>query len=375
VTAALRSRWVWLVLVIGGMLALAVVGLKSNGAGNMGMRAPAAPIALTVQVINPARVQWPEVVKASGGIAAWQEAIVGAEVNGLRLIELYADVGDIVQKGQLLARFDDASVRAQLAQQQAAVAEARATLSEAEANAARADKMRQNGALSEQNIVQYLTRASTAKAQLESAEARLKSQQLALDYTRVLAPDDGVISSRQATLGMVASPGAEMFRLVRQNRLEWRAELTAAQLARVKVGDAAMVELADGSSAAGHVRQLAPVLDAASRTGLAYVELDRDSDSHARAGMYGSGTIALGQSPALVVPSSALALRDGYEYLFVLGPENRVQQVKVGVGRRIGDSVEITSGVGPEQAVVASGAAFLNDADTVRVVAATEAAR
>jgi RND family efflux transporter MFP subunit len=374
-SAALRSRWVWLGIVSVALLAVAVVGLKINGAGNAGNTAPTSPIALTVQVVNPARVEWPELVRASGGITAWQEAIVGAEVNGLRLVELDVDVGDSVAKGQLLARFDDASTRAQLAQQQAAVAEARANVTEAQANAARAQRMRQNGALSEQNIVQYLTRASTAQAQLESAEARLTSQQLALDYTRVLAPDDGVISARQATLGMVAGPGTELFRLVRQHRLDWRAELTAAQLARVQIGDAATVQLADGSSVSGHVRQLAPVLDAASRTGIAYVELDHDSDSHARAGMYGSGTIALGESPALVVPSGAVALRDGYEYLFVLGPENRVEQVKVAVGRRIGDAVEITSGVSPQQQVVASGAAFLNDADTVRVVAATEAAR
>jgi len=356
-------------------LSIAVIGLKTSGAGSMGKTAPTTPIALTVQVVNPVRVEWPELVKASGGIAAWQEAIVGAEVNGLRLVELQADVGDTVTKGQLLARFDDATVRAQLAQQQAAVAEARATLTEARANAERAQRMRENGALSEQNIVQYLTRASTAQAQLESAEARLTSQQLMLEYTRVVAPDDGVISARQATLGMVAGPGAELFRLVRQNRLEWRAELTAAQLARVQLGDTATVQLADGSSVAGHVRQLAPVLDATSRTGIAYVELDRDSQSHARAGMYGTGTIALGKSTALVVPSGAVALRDGYEYLFVLGPDNRVQQVKVGVGRRSGDAVEITSGVGPAESVVASGAAFLNDADTVRVVAATEASR
>ena len=374
-SAALRSRWVWLGIVVAALLSIAVIGLKTSGAGSMGKTAPATPIALSVQVVTPVRVEWPELVKASGGIAAWQEAIVGAEVNGLRLVELHADVGDSVSKGQLLARFDDATVRAQLAQQQAAVAEARATLTEARANAERAQRMRENGALSEQNIVQYLTRASTAQAQLESAEARLTSQQLMLDYTRVVAPDDGVISARQATLGMVAGPGAELFRLVRQNRLEWRAELTAAQLARVQIGDAATVQLADGTSVGGHVRQLAPVLDAASRTGIAYVELDRDSQSHARAGMYGTGTIALGKSAALVVPSGAVALRDGYEYLFVLGPDNRVQQVKVGVGRRIGDAVEITSGVGAEETVVASGAAFLNDADTVRVVAATEASR
>ena len=311
-------------------------------------------------------------MQASGSITAWQEAIVGAEVSGLRLVEVDVDVGDEVTKGQLLARFDDATMRAVLAQQQAAVAEAKANVAEAQANALRAERMGKSGALSEQDITQYVTRGRTASAQLESAEARLHSQQLALEYTRVVAPDDGVISARQATLGMVAGPGTELFRLVRQKRLEWRAELSGAQLAQVNVGDAASLTLPDGTTAVGKVRQVAPVLDAASRIGIAFVELDRDTPSSARAGMYASGAITLGQRTALTVPSSAVVLRDGHEYVFLLGQDDRVQQTKITVGRRVGDGIEISAGLGPDQQIVASGAAFLNDADMVRVVSASE---
>src|SRR5262245_3247096 len=188
-----------------------------------------------------------------------------------------------------------------LQQTEAAVAEAEANVAEAQANAQRAERLGKTGALSQQDATQYMTRDRTAQAQLESARARLRSQKLALDYTRVVAPDDGVISSRKATLGMVAQPGIELFRLVRQNRLDWRAELTGAQLARVHIGDAATVQLADGSTATGKVRQVAPVLDENTRIGLAYVELDRgDSNAPAaRAGMYGTGTITLGLRSAL----------------------------------------------------------------------------
>jgi RND family efflux transporter MFP subunit len=371
-TAALKSRWVWLAVALVLVLVIAAVGLRSSGAGSNAKTKVTAPIALTVNVVNPQVVEWPDVIQASGSIAAWQEAIIGAEVSGLRLVELTADVGDEVKKGQLLARFDDATMRAVLRQQEAAVAEAQANVAEALANAQRAARMRKSGALSEQDITQYLTRGRTASAQLESAQARLHSQQLALEYTRVVAPDDGVISARQATLGMVAAPGTELFRLVRQNRLEWRAELSGAQHSRVHVGDVASLQLADGSTAVGKVRQIAPVLDASSRTGIAFVELDRDTPSSARAGMYASGAITLGQRMALTVPSGAVALRDGHEYVFLLGDDARVLQTKVTVGRRFGDGVEISSGIGPDQQVVASGAAFLNDADMVRVVTANE---
>ncbi len=368
------ARWLWLAAIaIMATLALAAGNLHPHKSSDApaGARTAATPTALTVSVVQPERTDWPESIQASGTIAPWQEAIVGAEVSGLRLSELLVDVGDEVEKGQLLARFDDATMRAALRQTEAAVAEAEANVAEAEANAQRAERLGKTGALSQQDTTQYLTRDRTARAQLESARARLHSQKLALDYTRVVAPDDGVISSRKATLGMVAAPGTELFRLVRQNRLDWRAELTAAQLSQVHIGDAASVRLVDGTVAHGKVRQVAPVLDDNTRIGIAYVELDRDQQQSggARAGMYGSGTITHGNRPALTLPSSAIVLRDGHEYVFVLGTDDRVALTKVSIGRRVGNAVEISDGLAGAERVVAQGAAFLNDSDAVRVVA------
>ena len=172
---------------------------------------------------------------------------------------------------------------------------------------------------------------------------------------------------------MVAAPGTELFRLVRQNRLEWRAELTGAQLAQVQVGDVASVQLVDRTTAHGKVRQVAPVLDESTRIGVAYVELDRSADANhrcARGHVRHAARITLGHRAALTLPSDAIVLRDGHEYVFVLGADGRVALTKVDVGRRFGNGVEISAGLTDEQQVVAAGAAFLNDADTVRVVAA-----
>src|SRR5262249_43215061 len=116
-----------------------------------------------------------------------------------------------------------------------------------------------------------------------------------------------------------------------------------------------------------------PVLDENTRIGLAYVELDHGDAQHApaaRAGMYGTGTITLGLRPALTLPASAIVLRDGHEYVFVLGSDNRVALTKVSVGRRVGHGVEINDGLDGDERIVAAGAAFLNDSDFVRVVAA-----
>ena len=322
---------------------------------------------LTVALAAPALVSWQETMQVAGGIYAWQEASVGAEVSGLRLVEVNVDVGDQVRRGQLLARFDEATMLAAVNQQKAVLAQVQASAAEAEANASRAAGLRKSGALSEQNIVQYETRARVARAEVESARARLHSQELALSYTRVQAPDDGVISSRNAMLGSVAGPGTELFRLVRQNRIEWRAEVPAAQLARIQIGQIVSVQLQDGTIVQGAVRQIAPMLNESTRVGIAYVELDHANSGSARPGMYANGTIALGERPAMTVPASAIVLRDGHEYVFTVDANQQVVQNKVTIGRRSGGDVEIVSGLETGVGVVTSGAPFLNDGDLVRV--------
>ena len=178
---------------------------------------------LTVTVTQPQTSEIPSVVTANGSIAAWQEAMVGAQVGGLRMAQVLVNVGDVVKQDQLLAAFATDTVLADLAVQKAQQAEAAAALAEAKANAERARSLKNSGALSAQQISQYLTAEQTAQARLEASTAQLKVQELRLKHAEVRAPDEGVISMRQANVGSVVPAGAELFRLVRQSRLEWRA--------------------------------------------------------------------------------------------------------------------------------------------------------
>ena len=197
------------------------------------------------------------------------------------------------------------------------------------------------------------------------AKAQLDSQLLRLKYTRVLATDDGVISSRSATLGAVTAKGQELFRMIRQNRLEWRGEVTAAEMAQLKPGIAVTVDVPNVGSINGSLRSLAPTLDVQSRNGLVYVDLPGAALAGMRAGMFGQGKFALGSRPGLTVPQDALSLREGFSYVFRLagqtGDRAKVNQVKVQLGRRIGDNLEVISGLNPEDRLVAAGASFLAD--------------
>ena len=331
--------------------------------------------ALTVTAVTPQRVEWPQMLAANGNIAAWQEAEISTEISNFRLTDVLVNVGDKVRKGQVLARISNDTVEVDLAQSKASVAEAEAMLAEAKANGDRARQFQATGFISAQQITQYLTAEKTALARLNAARARMQADQLRLAQTTVRAPDDGVISARAATVGSMAQPGQELFRLIRGSRLEWRAEVSAADLAKLKPGIMATLTTPSGIRVQGRVRMVAPTVDPQTLNGLVYVDLPiSQTGDTVLAGTFARGEFELGRAPALTLPQSAVLLRDGFSYVFRLDEKNRVVQTKVAVGRRAGDQIEITSGMAPETRVVASGAGFLADGDLVRVVDAPVAA-
>ena len=324
--------------------------------------------ALAVTTTVPQASQVPVRLAANGSIAAWQEAIIGSESNGLRLTEVRVNVGDVVKAGQVLATFAADTVQAEVAQARASLLEAQASAAEAAANAERARSLQATGALSQQQIQQYTTAEKTAQARVEAAQASLRAQQLRLKYTQVVAPDSGVISARSATVGGVVGAGTELFRMVRKGRLEWRAEVTSNDLARIRPGTKAQVTAASGATVEGEVRMLAPTVDPQTRNGIVYVDLPAQPEL--RAGMFARGEFVLGTHDALTVPQSAIVVRDGFSYVFELGEGSRVAMRRVQTGQRLKDRVEVLEGLRAGATIVERGGAFLNDADLVRVATA-----
>lgn len=326
--------------------------------------------ALTVATVTPTQTMLPVTLSANGNLAAWQEAVIGTEAGGLRVTEVLVNVGDRVRRGQVLARFDTDGLRAEVAQAQAAAAEAEAAAAEAANNAARARTLQQTGAMSASQINQYITAEATARARVEAARAQLQQQRVRLGQGAVYAPDDGVISARNATVGSVVNSGTELFRLIRKGRLEWRAEVTSSELARITRGTRAIVTATSGARLEGRVRMIGPTVDPQTRIAIVYVDvrpLPGPASGSARAGMFARGEFDLGAMPALTVPQQAVVVREGFSYVFRVNPDNRVTQVKVQIGRIAGDRLQVLSGLTSDMRIVASGGGFLNDGDLVRI--------
>lgn len=368
------KKKVWFILAIVIVLLLVAFLLWKSGSSNKtaatekpnNAETTEQKAALTVTVVQPEQQNWKQTFTANGNIAAWQEVVIGSELSGQRLTRVNVNVGDEVKRGQVLAEINSDTIRADLAAAKASYAEAQAVLADAVTNNKRIQQLRNTGAISAQELTQYQTSQATAQARLDASRAQIESNQLRLAQTQVISPDNGVISARTATVGSLAQTGQELFRLIRDHRLEWRAEVTTSDLYKLKQGMNARIFSPDPAQPAitGKVRIIAPVIDPQTRYGLVYVDLP--ATQAFRMGMFVKGEFDLGEKPALTIPQTALLLRDGFAYVFIVGKNNRVAQQKVTVGRRLADRVEILD-LPANVTLVASGTGFLTDGDLVTV--------
>lgn len=343
--------------------------------GKPDAEAPAPKPSLVVTTTAPVARSVERAVTVSGSVGAWQEMSLGVELAGVRVAQVLVEVGDVVRSGQPLVRLDTRTLNVQARQADASVAQARAALELARANATRGDSLFANRLISSSDYDKLRADLIAAEAGVATAEANREEAQLRLSFATLSAPDAGVISARNVQPGQVVSAGAELLRLIRQGRLEWRAELAEADLARVRVGTPVELVASGGQTIAGKVRAVSPAISPDTRTGLLYADLDTTGEL--RAGMFMQGRIMLGSAESTVLPRESIVVRDGYPYVFVASPRADagngerlldVKQRRITVGAQQDDYTVITAGLEPAERVVVRGAAFLGDGDVVREV-------
>ncbi|MBX9575466.1 MAG: efflux RND transporter periplasmic adaptor subunit [Caulobacteraceae bacterium] len=312
-------------------------------------------------------VDLPRVLTASGSVSAWEEVPVGAETGGLVATAVYVDEGAFVRQGQPLVQLNDSVLRAQVRQQEAQVATARANLARDDAALARAQELKERGYLSQAGLDTALANQRASAAALQAADAALSESRTRLAQTVIRAPVAGRIISRSVTRGQIVQPGTELFRMVRDGRLELDARVPEADLPLVRAGQTATVTGDQGQAFTGTVRIVTPEVDPQTRLGVARIALP--SGSPVRPGMFAQAQIDVGAQPALVVPSGAIVYREGKPGVYVIGADDAVAFRAVTTGGRQGDDLAVT-GVRAGERVVVSGSGFLGDGDRVSVAAA-----
>lgn len=364
-------------------------------AGTRDLAAPSGTAPIAATLARAKRHFIDETIAVTGSLAPREEVVVGPEAGGLRIVEILADVGDHVEQGQVLARLDSSMLRTKLAQSNAAIARTEAMLAqvktsiaEAQANELetavalkRARTLDASGTTSAAQLLTRETEAKVAAAKSAAAEANLRVAEadnalaqsfrsevkLEIARTDVEAPAAGVISYRSARLGAIASlTGEPLFRLIRNDDIEFDAEVPETLLPRIEPGQKVGVWL-DGVNEpiAGRVRRVDPTVDKTNRLGRVPITLSRDPAL--RAGIFAHGNITVDRREAVTVPLSAVLFGKNGAYVELV-TNNVVQMRSVRTGIKRGDCVEIVSGLAEGQEVVARAAAFLQDGDRITPV-------
>lgn len=327
---------------------------------------------LAVTLVQARRQPIERSVVASGPVAAYEEMQLGVEISGARVTALNVDVGEQVRKGEVLLALDHRSLDSELAQARAALTEAEAGLALAKVNLERGQALAQTRLISASQLDELRARHVQAQAQRATARAARDAAQLRRDFAELRAPADGIVSKRLVQPGQVVAAGGELLRLIRDGRLEWRAELPEDQLARVEPGDAVRLSAA-GTDVIGRIRAVSPGVDSQTRTGTVYADLPQPGPL--QPGTYVQGRIVTGNGEGLTVPAASVVQRDGHAYVFTVDGERIVHRLRVRTGARVDGRIEIVEGLQPGTRVVEQGAGFLGDGDSVRVVAAAPDAK
>lgn len=330
--------------------------------------------AQTVSVQTASVQNLDRTVTASGTVTAWEEVPVGAETGGLVATAVYVDEGAYVRQGQPLVQMNTALLEAQVRQQQAAVQTAEANAARDDAALGRAQELKERGFLSQASLDTALANQRASQANLASARAALAETRTRLSQATIRAPVSGQIISRSVTRGQIISAGTELFRMVRDGRLELDAQVPETELGQVRAGQSAQVTSSQAAPTTGTVRIVTPEVNAETRLGLARIALA--PGGALRPGMFARAVIDVGAQPATVVPTASILYRNNQAGVFVMAGADTVHFQPITVLNRQPNQTAV-SGVAPGARVVVDGAGFLNEGDRVRIgtaAAAREAA-
>jgi HlyD family secretion protein len=360
------KRWIAAAIVaaLAAAVAFAVLRSKSDPVASLAASEGAIPL---VTAVAPGLTSVTSSVSFTGTINARFDMPIGTEGETGRISAVYVEAGDVVHRGQLLAKLDNEVLRPQVDRLAASLEEARANASLADAQYARARGVASAGALSAEEIEKRRAAAVTAAAQVKVAEAQLNEYQARLSHTEIRAPADGIVLTRSAEVGQIATPGgAALFRLARAGEVEMRGQVAEQDLPALEVGQTALVHLTGiDRPFSGKVRLLGAIIDPQTRLGDIRVALSPDPSL--RPGAFARAEVVTGRAQRPVLPQTAVLSDDSGPYVLIVTPDSRVERRAVRVGDTVPDGIVIASGLTGTERVVTTAAGFLRIGERINV--------
>ena len=366
--------------------------LVSCGRQEKGAEPAKVETAVAVKTTLAQPVAWPDYFEAPGTVRARQTATVSARVMG-HVDQVVAREGDRVDSGRLLAKIDARDLEIAVRQAEAALAEARSARPEAESAISAAAAQRElaqathrrmkdlfeKRSISNQEMDEATAKLRQAEASAKMAEARLgqlgekirqaeqalESARVRLGWVEVKAPFTGRVIERKVEPGNLASPGLPLFLIEQEGIYRLEASIDESRLSAVRTGQSVTVELdAVAGPLQGRVAEIVPLVDAASRSFTAKIDLP--GRPGLRSGLYGRARFPAGSRQVLSVPADAVAAQGQLQSVYVA--ENGYARNRlVTLGARRGNLVEVLSGLQAGDRVIYPPPAGLRDGSLVEV--------
>lgn len=335
-------------LTCAGALAAALIVAGCHQAGEPAPAAKLPAAAVRAQPVQTKTYQATEDVV--GTVRARLRATIEAKVSG-RIEKMPVTAGQAVKKGELLAQLEVREVQARLAQ-------AKAVREQTARDRQRLEALLQQKAATQQEYDAVLARSQVSEASLQEAQTML-------DYATITAPFGGVITRKLAEVGDLASPGRALLELEDPSSLRLEADVPEALIGRIQSNGKLPVRAASlTNEVLGTVSEVAPIADPNSRT--FRVKLELPAGAGLRAGQFGRVVVPVGQSSNLRIPTTALVRRGQMEIVFVIA-QKQAQMRLVKTGRRLGEEIEILSGLEAGEPIATEGAAALIDGQPVEI--------
>jgi len=358
------------------IIAIVVVALIAIAAWTIFGRKPAAPAPgagaaeqlPSVTVIVPGRSTVDRTINATGTIAARVDMPVGVAGEGGMVTAVLVQPGQWVGAGQVLARVDR-SVQTQTAQSLAAqITVSKSDQSIAQSELDRAAQLVDRGFISKADLERKRATRDAAAARVKVAQATLREAQARNGRLDIRAPAAGLVLSRNVEPGQIVSAGSgTLFRMAKGGQMELRAQMSEQDLATMHVGAPATVTpVGSDQSFTGEVWQVSPVIDPQTRQGIARVALAYKPAL--RPGGFAQAQITSGASSVPQLPEAAVQSDRKGNYVYIVGPDDKVARRDVTVGQVSDAGVSIASGLTGTERVVASAGAFLNPGQKVKPV-------
>jgi RND family efflux transporter MFP subunit len=359
------TRQFWIFLVLGAFIVSGCGKGEKPGDGS----AEVQPVAVRAMVAKTQSAEEP--IQYSATIEPAEAANIAGKVMG-RVERILVSEGDTVRKGQLLVKIEGGDVRAKLAQAEAGVAEANAHFGNAKKNLERFESLFEQNAATQKELDDVRVGYESARARLRGAEEMKREVEELLQYVDVVAPFDGVVTKTHVDAGDLASPGQPIVSIENAQRLEVVASVPESQIEQLSVGMPVKIVIPSQTGGAadqeftGSIDQIFPTAVPGSHQFVVKVFIQNPNGS-VMSGMFARLVVSRALAERLMVPAEAIHSRGQLEGVFIVGDDGRVRLRWIRTGRKMGEWVEVITGLEPGETVVTWSAARLKDSQRVEV--------